>query len=140
MAIVLASGALAGCGSGEQDERPAGSRAQAPAARIPAPVERDVHETFHRLPRSCSARRADGPVLDRTTARFVRWYRRYPADRYEMRIDDESGTMLSAILVLRYELAGCSPSHAARIDAVLPPRIRRALKPAFGSAAPASGR
>ena len=96
---------------------------------MPADAERYVHRTFHRLPRSCARGRADRRRLDATTARFVELYRRYPADRFGMRIDDESGTMLSATLVLRKELARCSPRHAARIDPVLPPRLRRALRP-----------
>lgn len=46
-----------------------------------------------------------------------------------MRIDDERGTMLSAILVVRLELSRCSPRHAARIDAVLPSKVRAGLAP-----------
>ena len=88
-----------------------------------------MHQTFHRLDRFCSRRRADERVLDRTTDEFIRLYRRYPAARYGMKIDDEAGTMLSAILVLRYELARCSPEHAAAVDRVLPPSIRRGLTP-----------
>jgi hypothetical protein len=125
--MVIAAAALAGCADrGEEGPAtpPDGSQ-----ARVPAAVERAVHDTFHRLPRSCGSRRADDRVLDGTTSRFIRWYRRYPADRYDMRIDDEAGTMLSAILVLRYELARCSPRHAARVDAVLPRKIRRGLTP-----------
>ncbi len=96
---------------------------------MPADAERYVHETFHRLARSCGRGRADRRRLDATTERFIELYRRYPADRFRMRIDDESGTMLSAILVLRDELARCSPRHAAKIDPVVPPRVRRALRP-----------
>jgi len=75
------------------------------------------------------ARRADPRVLDRITRRFVALYRRYPRERYELAFDGESGTMLSVILVLRNELATCSPRHAARIDAVIPRELRRALRP-----------
>ena len=108
-----------------------------PAARqraIPPDATRFVHRTFHRLPRFCGRRRTDRGRLDATTTRFLALYRRYPADRFRMRIDDESGTMLAAILVLRHELSSCSPQHAARIDPVLPERIRRALRPLPGGA------
>lgn len=88
-----------------------------------------MHETFHRLPRSCARGRADRQRLDVTTAKFIELYRRYPADRFQMTIDDESGTMFSAILVLRDELSRCSPRHAALIDPILPARVRRALRP-----------
>jgi hypothetical protein len=96
---------------------------------MPAGTQRDVHEVFHRLPRSCGRDRADEPMLERTTARFIGLYRRYPADRFRLTVDDESGSMLSVLLVLRAELAACSPDDAATIDRVLPVQIRRGLPP-----------
>lgn len=127
--------ALAGCGgaAGGPDEP---SQPSERRAAIPPGVQRDVHETFHRLPRSCSRRRADEAVLTRTTQTFLTLYRRYPPERFALTIDDESGDMLSAILVLRYELATCSPRHAASIDPVLPPAIRRGLSPLRGAQSP----
>lgn len=97
-------------------------------APMPAGVRRYIHSTFHDLPRSCARGRVDEPILDRTTTTFISLHRRYPAARYRVQIDDESGTTLSAILVLRDELTRCSPRHAAAIDAVLPASIRRALR------------
>jgi hypothetical protein len=125
LAIVTAVVAAGVAGCGDADERPRPS----PPTQVPAAVERAVHRTLHGLPRVCSRRRSDASALDRTTASFLAWYRRYPADRYEMTIDDERGTMLSAILVVRYELARCSPRHAAEIDPVLPGKVRAALTP-----------
>lgn len=121
---LLALGASA-CGTAAEAPRPAADR----RAAVPAPVERYVHRTFHGLSRICGPRRADRDRLDRTTARFLGLYRRYPPARYRVKIDDESGTMLSATLVLREALAECSPRHAARLDPVVPARIRRALRP-----------
>lgn len=122
-AATLAALSIGACGSGD-------SRPQSGVfTRIPAAVERDVHRTLHDLPRVCSRRRRDAPALDKITSTFVGRYRRYPADRYEMQIDDERGTMLSALLVLRYEFAQCSPGHAAKLDSVLPPDVRTALTP-----------
>lgn len=125
--VVAVAAAAAGCG-GAGTPREASPPPSDPRSAMPAGVERYVHETFHRLPGSCARGRADRRQLDRTTARFIELYRRYPADRFRMRIDDESGTTLSAILVLRDELARCSPRHAARIDPILPPTVRRALR------------
>lgn len=127
VAAVVAATA-AGCG-GASDS---GARRATPADRlasVPGDVERYVHETFHRLPRSCARGRADRRRLDATTAKFIKLYRRYPYDRFGMTIDDESGTMLSASLVLRDELSRCSPRHAAAIDPILPASVRRALRP-----------
>jgi hypothetical protein len=92
-------------------------------------VERQVHRTFHRFDRYCSRRAVNDRALDRRTRDFIGWYGTYPAERYAVQIDDEPGTMLSAILVLRYELSRCSPKHAARIDAVLPRKLLRGLRP-----------
>lgn len=98
-------------------------------AAMPRPAVDYVHRTFHRLPRSCAPGRVDRRRLDVTTSRFLDLYRRFPPSRFEFRIDDESGTMLSAVLILRDELSRCSPRHAARIDPVLPQSVRRALRP-----------
>ena len=120
--------ALAACGGGAPSAQPAATQPDRRAA-LPAQDALYVHRTFHRLPRFCGPGRADRRRLDATTTRFIELFRRYPAERYAFRIDDESGTTLSAILVLRDELSRCSPRHAARIDPVLPATIRRALRP-----------
>lgn len=127
-AAAVVAATAAGCG-GASDS---GARTATLADRrtaVPDDVERYVHDTFHRFPRSCAPGRADRRRLDATTAKFIRLYRRYPYDRFRMTIDDESGTMLSAILVLRDELSRCSPRHAASVDPVLPASVRRALRP-----------
>lgn len=125
--IIIAAAAAGGCGGASEF----GGRAAAPAdhgAPVPRDVEDYIHETFHRLPSSCARGGADSARLDATTAEFIALYRRF-GDRSRMTIDDESGSMLSAILVLRDELSRCSPRHAARIDPLLPPSVRRALRP-----------
>lgn len=121
---------MGGCGGGDRREQPASAAPREPSlASLPPAVQRYVHRTLHRLPRSCSPRRADALVLTPVTRRFVKLYQRYPYERFGMAYHDESGTMLSAILVLRNELATCSPRHAARIDPALSPDLRRALRP-----------
>ena len=119
---------LAGCSGAGQ---PAGTppTRSAPTEPIPASAQRFVHRTFHALDRSCSGDRDEAARLSAITERFADLYRRYPSERYAMTIDDESATMLSAVLVLRNELRSCSPAHAARLDPLLPEGIRRALTP-----------
>lgn len=130
-ALVAAAGVIAACG-GATESTPVPQQAEDQQAQMPAETQRYVHEVFHRLPRSCGRERAesaDRPMLERTTERFIGLYRRYPADRFRLSIDDESGSMLSVLLVLRYELAACSPDDAASIDRILPAEIRRGLTP-----------
>ena len=125
-AITVAISALAtACGGAETLAKPPPSANH--GAVSPDDV-RFVHQTFHRLPRFCGDGRTERDRLDTTTTRFIELYHRYPADRFRTRIDDESGTMLSAILVLRDELSRCGPRHAARIDPILPAQVRRALR------------
>ena len=126
--ITVAISALA-TACGDADTAPKSPPPAADQRAVPADAARFVHQTFHRLPEFCRRGRTDSGRLDATTARFTELYRRYPADRFRMKIDDESGTMLSAILVLRDELSRCSPRHAARIDPILPTQVRRALPP-----------
>ncbi|MCP9490446.1 MAG: hypothetical protein MSC31_11310 [Solirubrobacteraceae bacterium MAG38_C4-C5] len=125
-ALAATAGVIAACG-GASDAAPVTQQPPDRRAEMPAETQRDVHEVFHRLPQSCGRDRADKPTLKRTTARFIELYRRYPADRFRLTIDDESGSMLSALLVLRAEMAVCSPDDAASIDRVLPAQIRRGL-------------
>ena len=132
-AVGLALSAMA-VGCGDADKPAASPRPAADQRAVPPDDARFVHQTFHRLLRFCAPERTDRRRLDATTTRFIELYRRYPADRFRMKIDEESGTMLSAILVLRHELSRCSPQHAARIDPVLPERVRRALRPLPGDA------
>lgn len=119
---------VAGCGAASSSVAP---RSGPPDTRasIPAPVEAEIHASLHELPRLCNSRKAGGPALERSTAALIRYYRRYPSGRFALRIDGESGSMLSVLLVVRQRLAGCSPRLARTIDRVLPPDISRALRP-----------
>ena len=128
-AAIFAVALFGACGQQREGRTGPAPTAGEPTRRVPSRVEQSVHRTFHRFERYCSRRATASRTLDRTTADFIEWYRAYPADEYALQIDDEPGTMLSAILVLRYELSRCSPTHAARIDAVLPREILRGLRP-----------
>lgn len=110
-----------------------------PRARVPGDVQHTVHTALHALPRLCRGRRPNSRALDRTTLIFIRYYKRYPSRRFRLQIDDESGTMLSAVLVLRQELSRCSPRLTVKVDTVLPADVRQAL-PAPGKATKPPGR
>lgn len=88
-----------------------------------------MHKTLHDLPRLCRPGRPDTRALTRATLALVRYYKRFPSRRCRLQIDDESGSMLSALLVLRDELTGCSARLTKTVDEVLPTDIRRALGP-----------
>jgi hypothetical protein len=105
--LAVTVGTITACG-GASDPAPLPQQPPDRRAEIPAETQREVRDVFHRLPRFCGrdpADRAEEATLERTTARFIGFYRRYPADRFRLAIDDESGSMLSALLVLRAELA-----------------------------------
>lgn len=87
-----------------------------------------MHSRLHELRRICgrTVRRA---AVAETARAFLRYHRRYPPERYRMQIDDEAGTTFSALLVVRDRLRRCSPRWTRAIDAVLPERVRRALRP-----------
>lgn len=120
---------LAACGattSGQDDAAPTAPRD--PRAPIPGDVQRTVHTTLHDLPRLCRRGPTDARALERATRTFIRYYGRYPSRRFRLQIDDESGTMLSALLVLRNELTRCSVRLTDTVDRALPAAIRRALR------------
>ena len=87
-----------------------------------------MHARLHELRRICG-REVRSAAVARTARTFLRYYRRYPPRRYRMRIDDEVGTTFSALLVVRDRLRRCTPRWTREIDAALPVRVRRALRP-----------
>lgn len=94
---------------------------------MPLAVQRDVHARLHELARTCRPKAADKAALGRTTTAFTRYYKRYPSRRFRMQIDDEQGTTLSALLVLRHALRRCSPRLARQVDETLPADITKGL-------------
>lgn len=125
-AAVALAALAAGCGAiaPQRPELPPDGRMAVPAA-----VQRDVHVRVHDLARICRRRGPNRAALARTTATFIRYFERYPSQRFRMQIDDEQGSTLSALLVLRHALRRCSQPLAARVDEVLPADIRRGLSP-----------
>ena len=129
--LVVAFGAwIAGCAAAGDPTPPQPAKRGVP---VPQKVSREIHAGLHSLPRVCDPPRLSSRSIDRTTRLFIHNYKRYPSNRFRLQIDDEPGTMLSAILVLRYELSRCRPRRARQVDEVIPPRIRRSLRRPVGS-------
>ncbi len=129
-------GALAvvviGCGAASPPPAPPASPPDT-RAPIPAEVQAEIHATLHAVPRFCNVRRPDERGLERRARGLVRYYRRYPSRRFRLRIDDESGSTLSVLLVVRQSLNLCGSPLTESIDRVLPPDISRALTPPRGA-------
>ncbi len=127
MRAALAAGLVllvSGCAVAEEDTPPEAT------ASVPRATESAMHEALHRLDRLCRRPEVNGAALRLITTTALDLHRRYPVDRrYTLQIDDEQGTSLSVLLVVRDTLRTCDARQAARIDAVLPNRIRRALRP-----------
>lgn len=104
--------------------RPTEKAGTAPAIRV-----QGVHMALHDIGDWCipqtdaDARRR----LRRDTDVILSFARRYPTARF--RIDDETGSVLSLLLVARNELRACSSADAARVDRALPPGVRNGLVP-----------
>lgn len=121
LAVVGLSLTAVGCGSSESEV------ATRPDARkaIPTQLQGEIHGRIHRLRRVCRHERA----VARAARAFLGYYRRYPPGRYRWQVHDETATTFSALLVARDRLRRCDADWTRRIDAVLPPRVRTALRP-----------
>lgn len=89
----------------------------------PAEVER-LHKALHNLGEQCEPVRSDRskPSINRHVATILAFARRYPEGRFP--IDDETGSVLSLLLVARDTLRPCEPVEAARVNRALPSEFR----------------
>lgn len=83
-----------------------------------------AHGALHAMGRACKQ-----PIGTRDRAAVVRpvevmeqFARDYPNGGFT--IDDEPGTTLSLLVVLRYELQGCDPTLVPKVEKLLPERFR----------------
>lgn len=95
-----------------------------PVSNAPAVEITRVHNALHRIGAQCREAPVAGRQarIDRAVEEVLSFVRRYPEGRFP--IDDETGTPLSLLLVVRDELRGCAPDSAARVNRALPPRFR----------------
>lgn len=94
--------------------------ASKPDQIAPTAAAAQVHQALHALGRICKPNdttdqtsRARQPV-----AAILDFARRYPAVSFS--IDDETGTTVSLLIVVRQGLRSCSPSLLARVNRALP--------------------
>lgn len=110
---------------------PAASMGVAAESRLPAPTEfpppgrvAAMHRALHAMGRACQqpVRHRDPQSVLKPVAVMEQFARDYPKGGFS--IDDEAGTTLSLMVVLRNELQNCDPSLVAGVEKLLPPRFR----------------
>jgi len=91
----------------------------APAGRVD-----EVHRALHALGRACRPSSADRSVdgVRRPVAVMLRFARGYPNAGF--RVDDESGSTFSLLVVLRNELETCDPTLVPAVEDLLPAEFR----------------
>ncbi|GAB4079371.1 hypothetical protein GCU67_15025 [Modestobacter muralis] len=89
---------------------------------VPAGDADQVHDALHRVGETCAqapeTRAPDSPARDVDV--IIDFARRHPDGQFD--IDDEQGTALSLLLVVREELQSCDPALVPRVDALIPSR------------------
>lgn len=88
-------------------------------------AEVDVaHQALHDLGDACAQQEPSRSpsAVSQATESLLRFATRHPDGRFP--IDDETGTTLSLLLVVRDELSTCAPELRPRVDALLPPEFR----------------
>lgn len=132
LGLVAAAVAAVVDGSG-RETRPAivaGTPSGTRSYSTPPPRDvKQVHDVLHAFDRWCTPQ-ADARArqrLARGAEVIVSFARRHPDARF--RIDDETGTTVSLLLVARNELRVCAPAAAASADRALPAKIRQRLTP-----------
>lgn len=90
-----------------------------PRARVEA-----SHSALHAMGRACKQPLAtrDPASVRRPVEVMARFARDYPNGGFT--IDDEPGTTLSLLVVLRYELQSCEPTLVPEVEELLPERFR----------------
>ena len=83
-----------------------------------------AHRALHAMARACKQPVAtrDPDAVRRPVAMMEKFARDYPRGGFT--IDDESGSTLTLLIVVRNELEACDPALIPRIDALIPPQHR----------------
>ena len=83
-----------------------------------------AHRALHAMGRACkqpmAAREPD--AVRRPVARMMQFARDFPRGGFT--IDDEPGSTLALLIVLRSELQGCEPSLLPSVEALIPEEYR----------------
>lgn len=99
---------------------------QAPRPEDQAPDEqaRKVHRTLHAIGTICESRATRGrtALVRRHVDSILDFARRYPSVSFP--IDDETGTTVSLLIVVRDGVRTCAPSLTGKVNAALPEQYR----------------
>lgn len=94
-----------------------------PTSTLTAQQARPVHNALHDLGRAC--RRRPGPAHSevlRALRVIADFAKAHPRARFP--IDDESGSSMTLLFVVRDELLSCAPSLVTRVDRLIPTEYR----------------
>ena len=139
-AVFLALGLLGGGAWGiayafsagdPRSERPVTAQSGVAPSVLPEPTQfpprarvDQVHRALHAMGRACkqpvTAREPD--AVRRPVAVMEEFARVYPSGGF--RIDDEPGSTLTLLIVLRSELQACEPSLLPSVEALIPEEYR----------------
>jgi hypothetical protein len=97
--------------------------------KSPAPREAvdDAHTALHRIGAACGERPDLTGDISAEVTEILTFAERYPTGRFP--IDDQTGTSLSLLLVVREALRDCDPRQADRVNGALPETFQRTPYP-----------
>ena len=110
-------------------ERPGTVESGVAPSRLPEPTEfpprqrvDEAHQALHAVGRACKKPTAAGDAVRRAVAVMEKFARDYPNGGFT--IDDEAGTTLALLIVLRSELEECDPTMLPSIEELIPEEYR----------------
>ena len=104
------------------DSRVATYRLPGPTESLSAAQAAPVHRALHALDRACKHPERGTHAL-RGPLRIIETFAtKHPTAGFA--IDDETGTTLAMLIVVRSELEGCAPALLPRVNALIPERYR----------------
>jgi hypothetical protein len=122
MAFTPTSSSPSSAGSVPTDVRIASSGLPSPTSSPPPGRVEAAHRALHDLGRACEI-----PILQRDEKTVLeplgvleQFARDYPGGGFS--IDDEPGSTVALLIVVRVELRDCDPTKVARIEALIPPQ------------------
>ena len=99
---------------------------QAPRPKDRAPDEqaRKVHRALHAIGTICESRETRGrtALVQRHVDTILDFARRYPSVSFP--IDDETGSTVSLLIVVRDGVRTCAPTLTSKVNAALPEQYR----------------
>jgi len=88
-----------------------------------------AHQALHAMARACKqpVAKRDADAVRRPVATMEKFARDFPRGGFS--IDDESGSTLALLIVLRSELQECEPSLLPSVEALIPEEYREPSPP-----------